>query len=56
MYQYPDVEELNKEKIEGIFLGHYFNWDSSENKDIAENNGFKLGTNQSKDHILVLKI
>ena len=41
LYQYPDVEELNKEKIEGIFLGHYFNWDSSENKDIAENNGFK---------------
>ncbi len=41
LYQYPDVDELDKEKIEGIFLGYYFNWDSSENRDIALKNGFK---------------
>ena len=41
LYQYPNVDELENEKIEGIFLGHYFNWDSSENRDIAIKNGFK---------------
>ena len=40
-YQYPNITDLEKERIQGIFLGHYFNWDSSENKDIAEKHGFK---------------
>ena len=40
-YNYPNEEELNKSNIDGLFLGHYFPWDSYENKVIAEKNGFK---------------
>jgi N-acetyl sugar amidotransferase len=40
LYQYPDIEELNQSQIKGIFLGYYFNWDSTTNKEIAEKNGF----------------
>ena len=36
LYQYPDSDLLDKAKIKGIFLGHYFNWDGKENKEIAE--------------------
>lgn len=40
LYQYPEIEELEKAEIKGIFLGYYFNWDSYKNKEIAEKNGF----------------
>ena len=40
-YHYPNKEELNKANIYGLFLGHYFPWDSYEHKVIAEKNGFK---------------
>ena len=40
LYQYPDISLLNKSEIKGIFLGYYFDWDSTENKEIAEKNGF----------------
>jgi len=41
LYQFPEIEELDEAGIQGIFLGYYFNWDSNENKIIAEKNGFK---------------
>ena len=40
LYQYPDLDLLEKSEIKGIFLGYYFNWDSTENKEIAEKKGF----------------
>ena len=40
LYYYPDVDSLNKIGIKGIFLGHYFNWDSLLSKKIAEKHGF----------------
>ena len=40
LYKFPDIEELNKAEIKGIFLGYYFNWDSAKNREIAEKNGF----------------
>ena len=40
LYRYPDIDLLNKLEIHAIFLGYYFNWDSYENKIVAEKNGF----------------
>jgi N-acetyl sugar amidotransferase len=39
-YTYPDADEIDKKKIIGIFLGHYFPWDGHENAQIAIKNGF----------------
>ena len=40
LYQYPNIDTLNKANLEGIFLGHYFKWDSNENYEIAQKKGF----------------
>ena len=40
-YNYPPMEILEKEKITGLFLGHFFEWDSIKNYDISKKNGFK---------------
>jgi N-acetyl sugar amidotransferase len=40
LYCYPSDEELLKKKIEGIFLGYFFQWDGNSNYEIAKKNGF----------------
>ena len=39
-YTYPTMEEIKKNKIFGIFLGHFFEWDSLKNFEVSRNNGF----------------
>lgn len=41
-YLYPKAEILEKNKITGIFLGHYLQWNSIENAKIAKENGFNF--------------
>ena len=40
-YKYPTMEELEEKKIIGLFLGHFFEWDSLKNYEVAKENGFK---------------
>ncbi len=40
-YTYPTDEELKKNKIKGIFLGYFFEWDGLKNAKIAMKNGFE---------------
>lgn len=40
-YNYPSMDVLEKEKITGLFLGHFFEWDSIKNHEISKENGFK---------------
>jgi len=39
-YIYPSYDELEKNKIKGIFLGQFFQWDGNSNAKIANKNGF----------------
>ena len=39
-YTYPEDSELKKAKVQGVFLGYYFNWNNLENFKIAKKNGF----------------
>ncbi len=41
-YFYPKAEILEKNKITGIFLGHYLQWNPIENASVAKDNGFKF--------------
>jgi len=41
IYKYPDIENLKKNSITGIFLGYYERWDSIRNFKVAKDNGFK---------------
>ena len=39
-YQYPDINEINKLGLQGIFLGYFFPWDGVSNFLISQANGF----------------
>ncbi len=41
-YLYPKAEILEKNKITGIFLGHYLQWNPIENANLAKKNGFNF--------------
>ena len=41
VYTYPDKKEVEKENLQGLFLGHFFPWNGNENAEIAKKNGFK---------------
>jgi len=45
-YTYPASEEIEKNKITGIFLGQFFEWDSEKNYEISKDNGFLPYENQ----------
>ena len=45
-YTYPTIEEIEKNKITGIFLGQFFEWDSEKNYEISKDNGFLSYENQ----------
>ena len=45
-YTYPTTEEIEKNKITGIFLGQFFEWDSEKNYEISKDNGFLSYENQ----------
>ena len=40
-YTYPEEDELAEVGIRGLFLGHYFPWDSVSNSIIAQASGFE---------------
>ncbi len=40
-YCFPDGEELEKAKIQSVFLGYYFKWDPVKNMETARNLGFQ---------------
>jgi hypothetical protein len=40
-YMYPSDEDLRREGVTGLFLGHYFPWDGLSNYLISQANGFK---------------
>ena len=39
-YTYPSIDEIQNSKISGIFLGHFFEWDSEKNFIVSRDNGF----------------
>jgi len=45
-YTYPSSQEIEKKKINGIFLGQFFEWDSEKNYEISKNKGFLAYDNQ----------
>ena len=45
-YTYPTIEEIENNKILGIFLGQFFEWDSQKNFEVSRDNGFLSYENQ----------
>jgi hypothetical protein len=40
LYTYPDVDEILRVGVTGVFLGHFFPWDGLKNFELARINGF----------------
>ena len=41
LFKYPDLKEIKKINLEGVYLGYYFPWDGYNNYKIAKKVGFK---------------
>ena len=42
LYKYPKKDEIEKLKLNGYFMGYFFEWDGYRNAQIAKDNGFKF--------------
>ena len=51
-YTYPSDAELKKNKIKGIFLGYFFEWDGHKNAEIAIKNGFECYEKEAEGSIV----